>query len=838
MGARHATTRDDPATAAALLRLYMDRHARETHLQGVRAPYGPRGRMESAPAVAALLLGEALLVLGDSAAAAMALHTAIGYADRSSAVALQARRHSVGLYLGPLADRAKATRLCHEIIVEHAGQAASDPLTERPADAEAAQALVEMWTRAPIDAVSLRAVCEQIIDDSEDAAVRLLAVAGLVRALVAERDLAGATELAARTLRKTPSAVRLTDANGPRPFTNIRTSAHVARILEERLRHGDADVRTGGHSPVAVDYAYFVLAALVEGSLARMRDCAAAIAELGRLRSSLPRMPRALERYVRYLWVQLNYDGSTVIGLRHGRHRQRSAEPDPYDYGDVFSDVDPTQNMAFWDPWRRRKVDALSLSRWAADRGLWAWRYGDGGYECVPRGPDALAVDGLGGRRVLGWPGEARAPVRLLAEDATVQGIDGRVGHWVEVQDEASRVLWVFSPDLELSGRGPIFDAAPGAPAPWPTERSHPGRNAYAMEWVPGPMERDVLPFLGRQEAIVADVTKDGGPDILAGAAEGLVAVDGVTWRLAWLHARDGGSAPTVLDGAVFVEDVHAGRRRACALDARTGEALWNLDLGVEPVRPPVCPAPHGELIVYARMGGLAALSADTGEEVWSSTVRTTGALARSGDTVLLVDPPTWAREGRLVSLAARDGQIGAAAPWARHALVVDPAWAYRPGPRWVDGSEMTDPVSALIDVASFAPMRSLPVAGGLDVYVITRRRRRDQWHRNALQAYRRAGNPGQPGALAPSWTYADDQDFVGDPVLTDKTVWVMSEDGRLHGVSRDHGGPVVDAAIPGDGLPVLDAGDARITVAHGRVLVTWRGHPYVFRPRTRAAGW
>ncbi len=309
----------DPSAVSALLTVFMDHHADEADTGLLRTQWGTSGREEPTTSVAAVLLGEARLELGDSHRAAAAFRQAVARADIASPVALRARRHLVALYAGPLDDRLEATRLCHEIIVEHAGATASGVLTERWADVEAAQMLVELWTRPPVEPARLREHCQRASAASTDTVVRLLASAGLVRALIAAGDSSAATALAVETLRGTPSAMRQMDAGGTRPFTDIRTVSEMYRVVRERRwQGGDAYVWSGAKPAVEVDYAHHVLAALVEGELAATQDYGAVIARLSSVRDSLPQMPRSLARYLRYLWVTLRYDGPTIVGIPGG----------------------------------------------------------------------------------------------------------------------------------------------------------------------------------------------------------------------------------------------------------------------------------------------------------------------------------------------------------------------------------------------------------------------------------------------------------------------------------------------------------------------------------------
>jgi hypothetical protein len=175
----------DISLAAELLDEFLRSHGAGRHNTTSGRVPGGYGELIPANQHAVLLLGEARKMLREPDAAAEAFQRAAAWADATEATRLRARRHLVSLYAGPLDDRQAATRVCHDLITQHVGTPVTDRLTERWADVEAAQKIVEMWSTPPFDAKRLRQECSAMLTESSDDAVRMVATAGLVRASVA-----------------------------------------------------------------------------------------------------------------------------------------------------------------------------------------------------------------------------------------------------------------------------------------------------------------------------------------------------------------------------------------------------------------------------------------------------------------------------------------------------------------------------------------------------------------------------------------------------------------------------------------------------------------------------
>ena len=214
----------DIALAAGLLDGFLRSHGAERHNTTIGRAPGEYGELIPVNQHVALLLGEARKMLREPEAAAAALERAAAWADATEATKMRARRHLVGLYAGPLDDMRAATRVCHDLITQHAGTPVTDRLTERWADVEAAQKIVELWSTQPVDTRRLRRECDAMLTESNDDAVRMVATAGLVRASVAAGQRAEAVRITTEVLRRVPSLVRMVDPGAPGPSGTPRLS--------------------------------------------------------------------------------------------------------------------------------------------------------------------------------------------------------------------------------------------------------------------------------------------------------------------------------------------------------------------------------------------------------------------------------------------------------------------------------------------------------------------------------------------------------------------------------------------------------------------------------------
>lgn len=156
-----------------------------------------------------------------------------------------------------------------------------------------------------------------------------------------------------------------------------------------------------------------------------------------------------------------------------------------------------------------------------------------------------------------------------------------------------------------------------------------------------------------------------GGPERLGfNRFENVLSVSNVD-RLDRVWTFDTGvevyASPTVVDGILYSGSGFVGPGETYALDASTGDLVWDASLGAE------APAVRGG-VAYAAHGDVAAVDASTGEPIWSYPGGEDGFL--SG--VALVQDVVYAvaYRGEIVALDASDGTL----LWSRS--VPDSLWA------------------------------------------------------------------------------------------------------------------------------------------------------------------
>jgi outer membrane protein assembly factor BamB len=650
----------------------------------------------------------------------------------------------------------------------------------------------------------------------------------------------------------------MVDPGAPWPFRDTPTIRDYERLVNMRhydpeRRHDEPRLVADMDRVIAVDYALHPLAALAEATVAATGDYELALALLRSLRAALRPLSTSRRTYIRYLMLTLIEDGPAIV--RQGSNGWRPG-PDPIGYWDVSPELlQSSARAVMWDPMRRVTLDTGYVQGLITD---WLSTGGSGLY--VNRVASPLA-DGLGVRSGLDT-GSAIATVLSLAADLHVQrksdtvvDLDGRVGRWTKVAYATEGVWartggWVFSGDITESDNTALFDPAPSAPAPWPTEASSQGRNACVPGSSTRPHTAHVLPYVGDQEAVIVDVTGDTAPDILAAGADGLVAVDGANRRLVWIHRRAAGSVPTVWQDVVYVDDTHAGGQFACALDAESGQVLWQTPLCRYRTPNAAAPVVVGDHAFFRADDGLRTLAAASGETVRRRPSAGGGSwVATDGVGVVYFAVREVDRTELNADMQASDGSVARSRGRSYGQAVLHGGRAYTlyPGSPYagaLHASDLTDDSWVRLwarDTVSAQDCR--PVIDGRDLFLLrdVRGEIRPQGMTQRLRAYRWPGE-GSPHVvrsdrdsfdLALQWEYRYGRAFLGNPVADATAVYIASEDGVIHAVSRETGKALWTHQLPRD-RPAQKPGPGDwtpISLAQGRVLMGWEGHLYVLMP-------
>ncbi len=91
---------------------------------------------------------------------------------------------------------------------------------------------------------------------------------------------------------------------------------------------------------------------------------------------------------------------------------------------------------------------------------------------------------------------------------------------------------------------------------------------------------------------------------------------------------------------------------------------------------------------------------------------------------------------------------------------------------------------------------------------------------------------------LALQWEYRYGRAFLGNPVADAAAVYIASEDGVVHAVSRETAKPLWTHHLATGRRPHAPAPEdwTPISLAQGRVLMGWEGHLHVLMPQTAGA--
>lgn len=840
------------ARAARLLDLYIDRHRDAGAEVWIQHRVGSRREMVAAYPYAAFLLGEARTMLREPRRAEAAFLRVIACQDARSVDQLYARRHLVKLYDGPLDNRGSATRVCHDIIAAHGSTPVSDELTERWADVEAAEKIVLMWSRPPVDAARLLVECAAITSSSDDPAVRHIAAAGAVRSHIALGHVTQGVDAAIAAIHGSPTVVRSVDSRAPWPHEDVHTRRNAARLVEERRAGGD-----NGDGPgrmLAIDYAYYPLAALVDGVVTTFGDYRQAAGALAAARDALAPMSSATARYVRYLWLMVREEGveeNHPEGMR-GRTGPGANDPTFYQAIQGGASAGPGRAAPMWDPLRRVVVDGEYVRRKVAEWTRWGG-YSGAYYGTI--GPEgAIVRAGLHGAPRFDRHIPPAEQVRVLRKSAAVDLRAGAVGRWTKVAWGNDDIGWVFDADIDeySSGAGfgadvgdyfsvPLFGAAPVAPSAGSGGDATGARAPAAWR----DMVTQVIPYLGWQKAVVADVNGDRVPDLIAAGQGVLVAIDGHTRRMLWVHRREAGSVPTVSDGAVFVEDTHDGGQHACVLVAATGAVRWRSQLRWHAAPAVAAPAVHDRLVFFRGEAGLSAYTLDKGAVRWRRpAVHVADRVTKYGSRLVVLEVTERLGDHRMSVVHSADGALVADLGWADELAVLPAVGLGLPQAYRLNYVETASGESRQLHPVYHGHAHPLYGSTNLPAYAVDGTYMalltevRDPFDGRvvgtALTALRRKLAAKRAPLFSQVWEHRSKSDFIGEPVIAKHGVYVASADGSLHALSRSDGRPLWDYRLAGPSprLPARAEDWTPITVAQDRVIMGWGGDLYVFTPR------
>ena len=320
-------------------------------------------------------------------------------------------------------------------------------------------------------------------------------------------------------------------------------------------------------------------------------------------------------------------------------------------------------------------------------------------------------------------------------------------------------------------------------------------------------------------------------------AEPGLKAQDVPRLKVKWAFQFTGGVAgqPTVVGGRVYLG---AGMGHVYALDARTGCIHWRAEIkrGVRSalvVGPLAGPAGGGgRLAVFAgdRGGGVHALDAASGQEIWSTKLETNPFAMITGSPVLyrgrLYVPVSSSEEisslvkgypcctfrGNVVALDASTGKV----LWRTYAIA-DPAKPYRttaagaqmfgPAGAAIWSAPTIDPRRGVLYVATGDSYTDAPNTGSDSVMAMDLVTGAVRWSHQVTQDDNYlvgcTGMPDQPPTCPK--TVGPDHDFGASPVLRElaggrAVLMAGQKSGVVTAFDPDHAGQVLWSAKPGLG--------------------------------------